>query len=101
MFGIHQRMHCLDLKNGLNPIWTSDDHACDGYASIIATDERLLVVTLLGDVLLLDARSDKLTEKGRWRLFPEEQAGYAHPAIVGTRLFLRGNASIVCVELNP
>jgi len=101
VFGIHQRFHCLDLKNGLKPIWTSDDRAFDNYGSIIATEDRLLVVTLEGEVLLLDARSDKLSEKGRWRMFPEEQAGYAHPAMVGTKLYLRGNMSIVCVELNP
>jgi outer membrane protein assembly factor BamB len=101
VFGIHQRMHCLDLKNDLKPIWTSDDDVFARYASILATDERVLVVTLEGEVLLLDARADKMRELGRWRLFGDEQAGYAHPALVGSRLYLRGNASIICIELNP
>jgi outer membrane protein assembly factor BamB len=99
VFGIHQRMMCLDLKDALKPIWTSEANTFESYASIIATDERLLVTTLLGEVLLLDARSDKLRELGRWRFFVEEQGGYAHPAVVGTKLYLRGNASIVCVDL--
>jgi hypothetical protein len=59
------------------------------------------VVSLLGDVLLLDAQADKLRELGRWKVFPDDQAGYAHPALVGSRLYLRGNMSIVCIELNP
>jgi outer membrane protein assembly factor BamB len=101
VFGINQEMHCLDVKKGLKPIWTSDDDVFQRYGSIIATDDRLLVVNLIGDVVLLDAKADKFTEKGRWRMFPEEQAGYAHPALVGTRLYLRGNMSIVCVEFNP
>jgi outer membrane protein assembly factor BamB len=59
----------------------------------------VLVVSQEGEVILLDARADKYTELGRWRLFGDEQAGYAHPAVVGSRLYLRGNASIVCFEL--
>jgi outer membrane protein assembly factor BamB len=101
VFGMHQRMHCLDLKNALKAIWTSDDRAFENYASIIATEDRLLVTTLEGEVLLLDAKADTMRELGRWRLFPDEQAGYAHPALVGSRLYLRGNMSIVCIELNP
>jgi len=101
LFGSHARLHCLDLNNDLKSIWHSDDPAFDTYTSIVASAERLLVVTLLGDVILLDARSDKMIEKGRWKLFEDEQAGYAHPALVGSRLYLRGNMSIVCIELNP
>jgi outer membrane protein assembly factor BamB len=101
VFGIHQRFSCLDLKNELKTLWTSDDAAFEGYGSILASDNRLLVVSLLGDVLLLDAQADKLRELGRWKVFPDDQAGYAHPALVGSRLYLRGNMSIVCIELNP
>jgi hypothetical protein len=91
----------LSRPQDLESIWTSDDRAYDCYASILATDDRLLVATLEGEVMLLDANSDKARELSRWRLFPEEQAGYAHPALVGTRLYLRGNMSIICIELNP
>lgn len=101
VFGIHQRMHCLDLKNGMKEIWSSDVDLFQSYGSIIATEERLMVFNLLGDVALLDAKSDKLRELGRWRLFPDEQTGYAHPALVGSRLYVRGNMSIVCIDLNP
>src|SRR5205085_2235462 len=69
VFGAHHGMQCLDLKNGLKPIWTSDNDAFNSYCSIVATDERLLVVALDGTILLLDARADKLSELGRWQLF--------------------------------
>lgn len=101
VFGIHHRLLCLDLKEKLKPIWTSDDSAFQRYASIIASEDRLLVTTLEGELLLLDTRAANLRELGRWRLFAEEQAGYAHPALVGSRLYLRGNMSMVCIELNP
>ena len=46
-----------------------------------------------------EPRADKMRDLGRWRLFGEELAGYAHPALVGTKLYLRGNSSILCIEL--
>lgn len=101
LFGINQRLWCLDVKNDLKPIWTSDDDAFQRYCSVIASDDRVLSVSLEGDVVLFDARADKLRDLGRWRLFGDEQAGYAHPALVGSRLYVRGNSAIVCIEMNP
>jgi outer membrane protein assembly factor BamB len=101
VFGIGHGMQCLDVKNSLKPIWNSDDDAFSSYGSIVASDERLLVVALDGTVILLDARAGKMRDLGRWQLFREEQAGYAHPAVVGTKLYLRGNSSIICIELAP
>ncbi len=99
VFGIRRRLFCLDLKADLKVLWEHDSSAFNGYASIIASDDRLLIVAQSGEVLLLNARANKYEELGRWDLFQQEQAGYAHPAVVGTRLFLRSNSSLVCVEM--
>lgn len=99
VFGLHKRLWCLDLKNQLKPLWDRDDAPFNSFGSILASAERLLIVSLAGDVLLVDARADDYRELGRWQLFGDDQAGYAHPALVGTRLYLRGNAAIICVEL--
>lgn len=99
LFGAHKRLFCLDLKNGLKTIWSSDDGAFDGFCSLVASETRVLATCLRGEVILFDAQADSFKELGRWTLFGEEQMGYAHPALAGTRLYLRGNAELLCIEL--
>ncbi len=99
LFGVWGRLYCLDLKDGLKMIWEGEDAAFRNYCSIIASDDRLLVTSLDGELLLVDAKADKLKVLGRMKLFEDERGVYSHPAIVGTRLYVRGNSAVVCVEL--
>jgi outer membrane protein assembly factor BamB len=99
VFGVNQRLVCLDAKNGLKTLWSSDDHAFANYGCLIASDDRLLFFGMEGEVVLIDATADKYRELGRWTLFPDEQTGYAHPALVGTRLYVRANGSITCIDM--
>jgi outer membrane protein assembly factor BamB len=99
IFGICQGLHCLDWQAGLKPLWTGEDKAFDTYASLMASEDRLLVTTLDGELLLVDATSDKLQILDRVMAFPREQGGYSHPALVGKRLYIRGESSIRCLSL--
>lgn len=99
VYGLHRRLFCLDLGDGLKTLWDHEDKPFNGYASILASDERLLIVSVGGEVTLLDAKADEYREISRWELFAGEQAGYAHPALVGSKLYLRGNGSIMAIEL--
>jgi outer membrane protein assembly factor BamB len=58
-----------------------------------------LVVTLDGELILLDGNMDTCNIISRVRLFDEDVELYAHPALVGTRLFARGGSTVLCVEL--
>jgi outer membrane protein assembly factor BamB len=99
LFGIWNRIYCLDLKNGLKTIWTGDDDTFAPYAAIVASDDKLLVVTLEGELILVDAKADRYRPLSRMKVFADERGVYSHPAFVGTRMYLRGNSTIVCVEL--
>jgi outer membrane protein assembly factor BamB len=101
LFGVWGRLYCLDLKNGLKTIWESADDAFGSYCSIVASDERLLVTTLQGELLLIDAKSDKFKIIDRLKILEDERGVYSHPALVGNRLYLRGNLAVVCVDLSP
>lgn len=98
-----ERMFCLDLAKGLAEVWTAEDPAFCDYAALLATDDRVLVLGRGGELLLIDALSDKLQIISRQHLFDGEDVRaaelYAHPALVGTRLYVRGEKEIVCVEL--
>lgn len=99
VFGVWGRLYCLDAAAGLKEIYTADDDAFGNYTSIIATDERLLVTTQNGELLLLDARADRFQMISRLRIFDNETGVYAHPALVGDRLYVRGSDQIVCLKL--
>jgi hypothetical protein len=49
--------------------------------------------------LLADAARDKPRIEGQWRVFENDHGVYFHPAVVGSRLYLRGSAEIVCIDL--
>lgn len=99
LFGVNQGLHCLDLRSGLKRLWHLEDDALDGYATVLADDERVLVVTLGGELLLLDARADQGAVLSRLRVFEGDVEVYCHPALVGTRLYLRGGFQVVCLDL--
>ena len=100
LFGAHQGLHCLDVQNGLAPIWHRADDSLGDYATLIADEERVLVITVRGELILLDAKADECTIISRLRIFDEDEDVYSHPALVGTRLYARGGSSVVCVDLD-
>jgi len=99
MFGAHRGLHCLDARQGLRPVWRREEQALDDYATLIADDERVLVITMGGELILLDARADECAVISRLRIFDGDVEMYSHPALVGTRLYARGGSSVVCVDL--
>jgi outer membrane protein assembly factor BamB len=101
LFGVATKLHCLNLEGNLKPLWTSADEAFSEYATIIASDDKLLITAQNGQLLLIDATADTFKLLSRLTVFPDESGVYAHPALVGKRLFLRSSTHVVCLELNP
>jgi len=99
VFGAHQGLRCLDVQNGLKAAWRQEEVAPGDHATLIADDERVLVITMSGELILLDAKADKCAVISRLRIFEDDAEVYSHPALVGTRLYARGGSSVVCVDL--
>ncbi|HEY5311250.1 MAG TPA: PQQ-binding-like beta-propeller repeat protein, partial [Pirellulales bacterium] len=101
LFGVWQGLHCLDLRADhlLRPIWTAADPAFDNYAVVIGCGNRILIVANTGEFLLVDAAADAYRLISRLKVFEDDEGVYAHPALVGTRLYLRGSDEVVCLEL--
>jgi outer membrane protein assembly factor BamB len=99
LFGVWSGLHCLDLRNGLKRIWVGDDSAFDEYAAIMASEERLLIASLRGELLLVDAAADEFRLLDRIHPWKDEDGVYAHPAIVGSRIHLRASGAIRCYDL--
>jgi outer membrane protein assembly factor BamB len=100
VFGAYSGLHCLDIHKGLKPIWHVDVETLGEHASFFADNERVLVITFGGELLLLDARADTCSVISRMRLFDDDVEVYSHPALAGQRLYARGGSSVVCVDLS-
>ncbi|MDY3556405.1 PQQ-like beta-propeller repeat protein [Gemmata sp. JC717] len=102
VFGVWNRLYCLSLTNGLREVYDEDGAAFSGYCAAVATDTRVLVVSRSGELILLDAAAREYTELGRLSAFGGTDKGvYAHPAFVGTRMYLRGSGAVIGLELTP
>ncbi len=101
LFGIASGLHCLDLNSKLKPLWTGEDPAFLEHASLIAAPGRLLVITGEAELILLDAAASEMKILGRQKALDGESGLLSHPALVGTRLYLRGTSEIVCLDLEP
>lgn len=99
VFGVWNALFCLDLKADLKPIWESDAAPYLQYCSIVASEERLLLTTLTGELILVDAKAATYRELGKLAILKDEKGCLAHPALVGKRLYLRGNSAIYAVDL--
>jgi len=99
VFGADPALQCLDVRNGLKSVWHREEEALGDHAALIADDERVLVMTLGGELILLEAKASECVIISRLRLFKDDVEVYSHPALVGTRLYARGGSSVVCMDL--
>ena len=97
--GTHHGLHCLDVRQNLKPVWKLEDDEIGEHASLFASDDRVLIVTLGGELILLGAAEGSCQLLSRVRVFEEDVEVYSHPALVGTRLYIRGGSAVGCVEL--
>jgi outer membrane protein assembly factor BamB len=99
LIGVHHGVHCLDLGQGLRRVWRWDDEALGDYAAVLADDERVLIVTLGGELVLLRTTAGSAEVLSRLPVFADDVEVYSHPALVGERLYLRGGSQVVCLDL--
>ena len=92
------KVHCVSTRD-LEPLWTTFDRSLAGHVSLVASADRVLVFTEKGELVLIDPRGDEIRILDRLQVLPPGQATYAHPAVVGTRIFIRGPRRLSCVAL--
>jgi outer membrane protein assembly factor BamB len=90
-------LHCLDATD-LKILWTLEDKVLNDYATLILGEERLLIGTYSGEVLLVDITASPGKIVGRFRPFAEDDVMLSHPAVIGKFLVLRSTSVVVCVR---
>lgn len=103
MFCVWNDFYCLDATDGLRTVWVGEDKALGDSSPLLVTDDRVLAFGAGGELLLIDATAPEFRIISRLHLFEDRESRRAeqlsHPALVGRRLYLRGEKELVCVDL--
>ena len=97
LFCVKRFLYCVDVESDLEEVWRIRDKALSDYAAIIASDDRVLVVGR-GELLLLNANGEK-SIVARQTVFDGTTEIYSHPALVGDKLYIRGESALQCLRL--
>ena len=101
---VNDLLICLDAANGLAERWRFEDKAFNEYASLIGGNNRVLATTTTGELLLFAAEAKACRVISRLQVFQGKDGRspdiWAHPALVGDRLYLRSPEETVCLSLN-
>lgn len=93
-------LFCLDLNAGLKTLWRVANDMFHDHVTLVAGPDRVLVWTIGGDLLLLDATADRYQVVSHLRPFADKAVdSMAHPAFVGDRIYLRSPKELVCLRL--
>ncbi len=96
IFCVKDFLFCLNAAD-LSERWRLRDRAFGDHAATFATEEYLLVIGK-GELLLMAIDGKKILS--RCTVFDQPQVLYSHPALLGNRLFIRGEHGLKCINLN-
>jgi outer membrane protein assembly factor BamB len=89
------RVVCVKLADG-STAWTSKAVGSKHVSMILAGDV-LLVLNLEGELRVLRVSTDDVAELAKWKV--SESGTYAHLAISGNALYVKGPEKLLCYEL--
>jgi len=105
VIGTQDRLIALDAGDKLRTASVFEEPSLATYAAIIAGPNSVLTVGNSGRLGLYDVNDDGCQLNSAATVLPADESSgarcpiYSHPAIVGTRLYIRGSHDLVCVDL--
>ena len=98
LYGFDQNiMACISAEDGTKR-WKNGRFGF-GQVLLLAADERLIVTSEGGDLILLETNPEKLVELGRVTASPEKT--WNHSIVAGQTLYFRNGAEMVAYQLAP
>jgi len=93
------KLFCLDIDDGLKQRWSGQDDGFYDYLTIIAGNSRVLVTTIEGQLMLIEAVADEYTLNRKLVLFEDNEI-WSHPALIGNRIYIRNDKEICCLLMD-
>jgi outer membrane protein assembly factor BamB len=99
LLGVSGSIHCLDLEAGLKTLWSGESSTYQNYTTLIGSNDRLLVAGTHGELILVDPNANEYRELSRVEIAEDDSGVYAHPAVVGDRIYIRTSIDLRCLKL--
>jgi outer membrane protein assembly factor BamB/ABC-type phosphate/phosphonate transport system substrate-binding protein len=99
VYGVWNGLYQLELSGALRTRAVLHDDAFDGYASLIASDNRLLVLSRHAELLLVALDQDPPAIVSRLPLGDLPGEALAHPAVAGSALYVRLGTTLARLDL--
>jgi outer membrane protein assembly factor BamB len=97
LFNPTSTLHCVEVKTG-KVLWSKEKVGKYHAAMVRTADDKLLLLSDLGDLILLDPSPKGYKELARSKVVDKEQI-WAHPALSDGRVYLRDEKDLICLQL--
>lgn len=90
-------LHCVDVETG-KILWTQPMIGKYHAAMLKTANDKLLLLSDLGDLVLLDPDPSKYRELARSKVVKGEGI-WAHPALVDGKVYFRDDKELICLQM--
>jgi len=99
VYGIDDvNLQCIELATGKKQ-WKKRRRPKFGHGQIILFGETLLILSEVGEVILVEASPEKYRELASMRVFDDSQITWNNPAFSSPYLLVRNAEEVACYEL--
>jgi hypothetical protein len=97
---VNAQLKCVDLRTGAVR-WSTNGF---GRGATVLVDNRLVILTERGDLVLAEANTNAYTELGRFQALPfwngNTNKSWNCPALCDGRVFVRSTSYVACFDLS-
>lgn len=90
-------LHCVEIETG-KVVWTVPNVGKYHAAMLKTADDKLLLLSDLGDLVLFEPDPKGYKELSRSKVVKGEQI-WAHPALVDGRVYFRDEKELICLQM--
>lgn len=91
-------LECIELSSG-KKMWKKRRRPKFGHGQVMLIGDQILILSEVGELILVEASPEKFRELASMRAFPEEQITWNNPAFSAPYLLVRNAEEAVCYEL--
>jgi outer membrane protein assembly factor BamB len=96
-FNATSTLHCVEIATG-KILWSKEKIGKYHAAMLKTADDKLLLLSDLGDLILFDPNPKEYRELARSKVVKGEQI-WAHPALVDGKVYFRDDRNLLCLQM--
>jgi outer membrane protein assembly factor BamB len=97
LIGASSTLHCVEIETG-KIVWSKEKIGTYHAAMLRTADDKLLLLSDLGDLILIDPDPKEYRELARSKVVKGERI-WAHPALSDGRVYFRDEKELICLQM--